>query len=119
MGEAKTTALVTGASSGLGAEYCRQLAPRCDVIIAVARRGELLQSLADELQGQAEVHVVEADLTRTEGVAQAMERLRQKGPADYLVNNAGLAVQPSEAPLREQAGSAAQPRAHGPARLGT
>ncbi len=42
----KTTALVTGASAGLGAEFCRQLADRCDVIIAVARRGERLAQLA-------------------------------------------------------------------------
>ncbi len=42
MSERKVIALVTGASAGLGAEFCRQLAPRCDVIIAVARRSERL-----------------------------------------------------------------------------
>ena len=63
MSDHKTTALVTGASAGLGAEYCRQLAQRCDVVIAVARRGERLQALAGDLKGQVEVHVVEADLT--------------------------------------------------------
>ena len=40
MSKHKITALVTGASAGLGAEFCRQLASRCDVIIAIARRGE-------------------------------------------------------------------------------
>ena len=41
------TALVTGASAGLGWEFCRQLADRCDVIIAVARREERLLALLD------------------------------------------------------------------------
>ena len=86
----KTTALVTGASAGLGAEFCRQLAGRCDVIIAVARRGERLAQLAQELSDRAEVHSIEADLNSVEGVARTMEALRQQGPVDYLVNNAGF-----------------------------
>jgi short-subunit dehydrogenase len=88
----KMTALVTGASAGLGREFCRQLAQRCDVIIAVARRIEPLQALAQELQGQAEVHCIVADLTTIEGVAHTMEMLRQKGPVNYLVNNAGFST---------------------------
>ena len=86
----KKTALVTGASSGLGAEFCRQLARECEVVIAVARRGDRLQALAEELSGQAEVHVVEADLCTIEGVARTVEAIRQQGPVDYLVNNAGF-----------------------------
>lgn len=92
MSDHKVTALVTGASAGLGVEFCRQLAGRCDVIIAVARRGERLRDLAVELAGQVELHVVEADLSSIEGVARAMEALRQKGPVDYLVNNAGFST---------------------------
>ncbi len=92
MSEQKTTALVTGASAGLGREFCRQLADRCDVIIAVARRKERLQALAAELAGQVEMHAVEADLNTVEGVARTMEVLRQKGPVDYLVNNAGFST---------------------------
>lgn len=90
MSDHKTTALVTGASSGLGEEFCRQLAERCPVIIAVARRGERLRALRAELADTAEVHVVEADLLTVEGVAHTMEMLRQKGPVDILVNNAGF-----------------------------
>ena len=45
MPDRKTTALVTGASAGLGRDFCLQLAQRCDVIIAVARRKEALQAL--------------------------------------------------------------------------
>ena len=71
MGEAKTTALVTGASSGLGAEYCRQLAPRCDVIIAVARRGEqLFEALADAVEQQV------AACSRGDALRQARRRIR-------------------------------------------
>ena len=90
MEDMKLTALVTGASAGLGQEFCRQLAERCDVIIAVARRRERLEALAQELEGQAEVHVIEADLTTVEGLTRATEAIRQKGPVDYLVNNAGF-----------------------------
>lgn len=88
----KTTALVTGASAGLGAEFCRQLADRCDVIIAVARRRERLEALREELADRVELHAVEADLGGVEGVARAMEALRQLGPVDYLVNNAGFST---------------------------
>jgi short-subunit dehydrogenase len=92
MTQPKTTALVTGATAGLGIEFCRQLAGRCDVIIAVGRRSERLDELAQSLAGQVEVHGVAADLATVEGVARVMETLRQKGPVDYLVNNAGFST---------------------------
>ncbi|MDE0951509.1 MAG: SDR family oxidoreductase [Halioglobus sp.] len=88
----KVTALVTGASAGLGREFCRQLASRCDVIIAVARREDRLVALARDLAGTAEVHCLEADLGSVEGVAKTMEAIRQQGPVDYLVNNAGFST---------------------------
>ncbi|MEZ5503199.1 MAG: SDR family NAD(P)-dependent oxidoreductase [Halioglobus sp.] len=88
----KVTALVTGASAGLGAEFCRQLAARCDLIIAVARRAERLAALARELADSVELHCVEADLVTIEGVARTLESLRQRGPVDYLVNNAGFST---------------------------
>ncbi|MDG2046673.1 MAG: SDR family NAD(P)-dependent oxidoreductase [Halioglobus sp.] len=90
MSEHKVTALVTGASAGLGAEFCRQLAPLCDVIIGVARRREKLEVLASELAGSVEMHCLEADLSAVEGVAATLEAIRQKGPVDYLINNAGF-----------------------------
>ena len=92
MSEHKVTALVTGASAGLGAEFCRQLAPLCDVIIAVARRKERLEALASDLAGSVEVHCLEADLGTVAGVATTMEAIRQKGPVAYLVNNAGFST---------------------------
>ena len=92
MPEHKTTALVTGASAGLGIEFCRQLSARCEVIIAVARRRERLEELARELSGAVELHPVAADLATIEGVTATMEALRQKGPVDLLVNNAGYST---------------------------
>jgi short-subunit dehydrogenase len=88
----KTCALVTGASAGIGAEFCRQLAGRCDVIIAVGRRQEQLRELAESLASQVEVHTLSCDLTSIEGQTRAIEILRQKGPVDYLVNNAGFST---------------------------
>jgi short-subunit dehydrogenase len=90
MSEAKSIALVTGASAGLGAEFCRQLAGRCDAIIAVARRRERLDKLASELAESVELHCLEADLGTIEGVAKTMEAMRQQGPVNILVNNAGF-----------------------------
>ncbi len=90
MTEARHTALVTGASAGLGAEFCRQLAPRCERIIAVARRADRLEALGRGLRPQVEFIPVAADLNTVEGVARCMEALRQRGPVDYLVNNAGF-----------------------------
>lgn len=88
----RKTALVTGASSGLGAEFCRQLAGRCETIVAVARRREQLRRLADELAGEVDLQPLVADLCTVEGVARTLEALRQQGPVDYLVNNAGLST---------------------------
>ncbi len=85
-------ALVTGASSGLGAEYCRQLAGRCSTIIAVGRRAEQLQALRTELEAQTRVYPVVADLATVEGVTRTVEALRQQGPVDLLVNNAGFST---------------------------
>jgi short-subunit dehydrogenase len=92
MSEKKICALVTGASVGIGAEFCRQLAERCDVIIAVGRREELLLALAASLSGQTEMHTLAVDLTTIEGQTRVIEALRQKGPVDYLVNNAGFST---------------------------
>lgn len=84
--------LVTGASAGIGAEYLRQLAPRCAALTAVARRGERLRALAAELAPLCELQVLEADLRQREGQARVVEHLRQHGPFDLLVNNAGYST---------------------------
>ncbi len=84
---ARKRALVTGASSGLGEEFARQLAERGYDLVIVARRKDRLQKLAAELGGNVEV--LEADLTQPAGVDAVGSRLA-RGDIDMLVNNAGF-----------------------------
>jgi NAD(P)-dependent dehydrogenase (short-subunit alcohol dehydrogenase family) len=70
-------ALVTGASSGLGAEFARQLAPLASRLVLVARRNDRLEELADDLRRfhpHLEVRVFAADLATAE-LGQIRERL--------------------------------------------
>jgi uncharacterized protein len=88
-------ALVTGASSGLGAEFARVLAAEGCALVLVARRAERLRALARDLtkaHGVA-VDVVALDLA-AENAAQTLHaRLKKRRkPVDILVNNAGLGV---------------------------
>jgi uncharacterized protein len=82
------SALVTGASSGIGVEFARCLAARgCDLVV-VARRTDRLEALATEL-APARVEVITADLATDAGVEQVAQRLREH-PVELLVNNAGV-----------------------------
>ena len=84
-------ALVTGASSGLGAVFARKLAVRGYDLLLVARDAERLQALAGELAGiGAGATVVPADLTTDDGVASAEAAIQSAGRLDLLVNNAGF-----------------------------
>lgn len=85
-------ALVTGASSGIGAEFARQLAPDCESMVLVARRGELLEKLAAELSASGTTcYCVAADLTSETERAALADGLRTRGrQPDLLVNNAGM-----------------------------
>lgn len=88
------SALVTGASSGLGEEFARQLAPVAREIVIVARRGERLNRLKNLLEKQRpelQVVVEVADLTREAERMALVGRLRERGiEPDLLVNNAGI-----------------------------
>src|SRR5213078_473858 len=88
---ASRRALVTGASSGIGEEFARQLAKKGYDLVLVARRRERLETLAAELsQTQGSVaEIIEADLVTPEGVISVEKRLGQ-GDIDLLVNNAGF-----------------------------
>jgi NADP-dependent 3-hydroxy acid dehydrogenase YdfG len=87
-----TTALVTGASSGIGAATARRLAADGASVALVARRRNRLEDLAAEIQqaGGAAL-VVEADITdRSQAGAAVDQSLARFGRLDVLVNNAGL-----------------------------
>ena len=83
------TALVTGASSGIGEQIARVLAERGVALTLVARRQDRLESLAAELGKAVTVEVVPADLTKDEDCARIEHRLADH-PVDLLVNNAGV-----------------------------
>jgi NADP-dependent 3-hydroxy acid dehydrogenase YdfG len=82
-------AVVTGASSGIGAATARSLAADGHRIALLARRADRIQALADEL-GDGAI-AIEADVTDRDSLVAAAERVQQKlGGADILVNNAGV-----------------------------
>src|SRR5262249_35109399 len=90
---AEQWALVTGASSGIGAEFSRQLAARGMHLILVARREPLLRDLADELYRLhgAKCEVGVADLSRPDEPARLLAEVATRGlTVELLVNNAGI-----------------------------
>ncbi len=80
--------LITGASSGIGREMARQLAPKCDKIVLAARNTERLEALKKELaQSCADVEVFSGPLDEPE----TCYRLHEAHPdVDFLINNAGF-----------------------------
>lgn len=94
------TALVTGASSGIGALYAERLAKRGYDLIVVARNRGRLETLARRLgdEGGRRVEVLVADLADKADVHRVEERLRSDATITLLVNNAGVGA---TAPLLE------------------
>ena len=88
------TALITGASSGIGAEFARQLAGRGYALILVARRTERLSALAAELRDRHGVSAepLVADLSTTDGIDKVAARLAELSTLALLVNNAGFGI---------------------------
>ncbi|GAB3963589.1 SDR family oxidoreductase [Actinoallomurus acanthiterrae] len=87
----KATALITGATGGIGQAIARELAGRGASVVLTGRRADVLESLAGELGGRAIV----ADLTDRDGAVRVLE---EAGPVDILVANAGL---PASGPLTD------------------
>src|ERR1700761_8659697 len=86
-------ALVTGASSGIGAVFARELARRGADLVLVARSEGKLTALADELSGSYGVvaDVAVADLAKPSAGAELAASLRARGLLiDILINNAGF-----------------------------
>jgi uncharacterized protein len=83
----RRVAIVTGGSSGIGAEIARQLAARGDLCVLLARRADRLRAVAEEIGGEAEPCDV-SDRTAVEAVA---ARILERHPQiAVLVNNAGI-----------------------------
>jgi short-subunit dehydrogenase len=90
--DAPHTALITGASAGIGAEFARQLAARGFDLVLVARRADRLTELAEMLTATFKVNceVIAADLTHEEGIAAVEARIRTLNTLTVLINNAGF-----------------------------
>lgn len=89
------TALITGASAGLGAEFARQLAARCADLVLVARSTEALDSLAEQLRDDhgVAVEVITTDLVSEDDITRVADRIADAGqPIDLLINNAGFGL---------------------------
>jgi uncharacterized protein len=100
-------ALVTGASSGIGAAFARRLAARGDALVLVARREDRLRALAQELGGDAKAQVVALDLARADAGQRLEDELAARGiTVELLVNNAGVGHTGrfAEAPLERALG---------------
>ncbi len=89
-----TTALITGASSGIGAVYARRLAARGHDLVIVARATDRLNALATELRNAhgVAIEVITADLIDGAQLEPVLKRLRSDPPIDILVNNAGAGL---------------------------
>jgi NAD(P)-dependent dehydrogenase (short-subunit alcohol dehydrogenase family) len=87
-------ALVTGASSGLGARFARVLAANGALTVLAARRVERLKDLRAEIEAAGgAAHVVALDVTDPDSIREAVDRTeREVGPVDILVNNSGVST---------------------------
>lgn len=92
MGTEKGTALVTGASSGIGAIYADRLARRGYDLILVARDESKLKELAARLTAETgrRVDIIKVDLTKAADIAPVTQRLATDARINVLINNAGL-----------------------------
>ena len=93
--QSQGTALVTGASSGIGAIYAERLAARGFDLLLVARDQERLEATASKLRAEhgVQVEVLKADLTQKDDVLKLEQRLRSDSSISLLLNNAGVAAE--------------------------
>jgi short-subunit dehydrogenase len=93
MATKRSTALITGASTGIGATYADRSARRGYDLVLVARDRARLETAAARIRSETAVHVdtLPADLTREDELARVEARLREDDDISLLINNAGAA----------------------------
>jgi hypothetical protein len=88
-----TTAVVTGASSGIGADIARELVSRGHGVTLVARREDRLRALAEELGGSVRVEILACDIADATQRAELLDEVARRGlTVDILINNAGVGM---------------------------
>ena len=93
-----STALVTGATAGIGHAFCRELAERGHDLVIVARNRARLENVSDELRARhsISVEILAADLSKRAALRRVADRLADRDrPVDLLVNNAGFGMSKS------------------------
>jgi len=87
-------ALVTGASSGLGAQFAQTLASAGAAVVLASRREERLKSLRIDIEAQGgQAHVVHLDVTNQNSIESAVDQAEAEvGPIDILINNSGVSA---------------------------
>jgi short-subunit dehydrogenase len=93
-----STALVTGATAGIGHAFCRELAERGTDLVIVARNRARLENVSDELRARhaINVEILAADLSKRAPLRRVASRIADRDrPVDLLVNNAGFGMSKS------------------------
>ena len=93
-----STALVTGATAGIGLAFCRELAERGHHLVIVARNRARLENVSDELRARHSINVeiLAADLSKRAALRRVADRVADRDrPIDLLVNNAGFGMRKS------------------------
>ena len=87
-------AFITGASSGIGLSFAKQLAQKGFNLILLARRKDRLKTIANELESQNSIRceIIQADLSEIDDIIKTADYIRQIDDLDVLVNNAGFAT---------------------------
>ncbi|WP_346856942.1 SDR family oxidoreductase [uncultured Draconibacterium sp.] len=88
------TAIITGATSGIGASFAKLLAFRCYDLIITGRRKEKIQKLADELSNKfnTKTEVIIAELSNEKDITELINQISKMGKIDVLINNAGYSI---------------------------
>ena len=89
---AQPIAFITGASSGLGALFARELADQGYALVLTARRKERMETLAAEIQARSPIpiEIIRADLRREDDLDQLVNRIGELDRLEMLINNAGF-----------------------------